>query len=295
MKIRISKDSEVPVHEQLVNQIIVLIATGRLEPGDALPSVRTLARLHKVHRNTISRAYQELVYERFLIRQSGKLMQVAPMEELVPPTQDLDGLINLTIRVARESGYTMEELRQRVWERLRIQPPDHLLVVSTDPGLCRILKAELEEELRCPIKECLPEDLASDPGLGVGALVTFLPGMGPRIEAFLPRDRPPYQLNICEPKEHVEMIRQLHRPSLIAVVSISKLFLERARGFLAPFVGEFHFFREYWLPMENPSSFAADDVVFCDSVAMKQVTARRRIHNRLISPSSLEAVLELMA
>ena len=72
MKIRISKDSEVPVHEQLVNQIIVLIATGRLEPGDALPSVRTLARLHKVHRNTISRAYQELVYERFLIRQSGE-------------------------------------------------------------------------------------------------------------------------------------------------------------------------------------------------------------------------------
>ena len=222
-------------------------------------------------------------------------MQVAPMEELVPPTQDLDGLINLTIRVARESGYTMEELRQRVWERLRIQPPDRLLVVSTDPGMCRTLKAELERELRCPIKECLPEDLASDPGLGVGALVTFLPGMGPRIEAFLPRDRPPYQLNICEPKEHVEMIRQLHRPSLIAVVSISKLFLERARGFLAPFVGEFHSFREYWWPAENPGLFAADDVVFCDSVAMKQVKARGKVHYRITSPASVEAISELIS
>ncbi len=203
-------------------------------------------------------------------------MQVASVEELVPPTQDLDGLINLTIRVARESGYTMEELRQRVWGRLRIQPPDHLLVVSTDPGMCRILKAELEEELRCPIKESLPEDLASDPELGVGALVTFLPGMGPRIEAFLPRERPPYQLTICEPKEHVQMIRQLDKPSLIAVVSVSKLFLERARGFLAPFVGESHFFREYWWPKENPS-FAANDVVLCDSVAMKQIKARGKV------------------
>ncbi len=295
MKIRISKDSEVPVHQQLVNQIIVLIATGRLRPGDALPSVRTLARLHKVHRNTVSRAYQELVDERFLIRQSGKLMRVAPMEELVPPTQDVDGLIDLTIRVARESGYTMEALRQRVWERLRMQPPDHLLVVSTDPGMCRILKAELEEELRCPIQECLEEDLASDPELGVGALVTYLPGMGPRIEAFLPRERPPYQLTICEPKEQVEMICQLDKPALIAVVSISKLFLERARGFLAPFVGEFHFFREYWWPRENPDSFTADDVVFCDSVAIKQVKARRRIRYRLISPDSLEALSELMS
>ena len=173
--------------------------------------MRTLARLHKVHRNTISRAYQELVDEHFLLRQSGKLMQVAPMEELVPPTQDLDGLINLTIRVARESGYTIEELRQRVWKHLRIQPPDHLLVVSTDPGMCRILKAEMEEELRCLIKECLPEDLASDPDLGVGALVVCLPGMGPRIEAYLPRERPPFQLTICDPKEHVEMIRQLDK------------------------------------------------------------------------------------
>ena len=294
MKIRISRKSEVPVHEQLVNQIIVLIATGNLKAGDTLPSVRTLARLQKVHRNTVSRAYQELVDERFLIRQAGRLMQVAPLEELVPPTQDLDSLINLTIRVARESGYTMEELRKKVWERLRFQSPDHLLVVSTDPGMCRILKAELEEELRCPIKECLGEDLASDPKLGMGALVAFLPGMGPRIEAFLPREHPPYQLTICEPKEHIDVIRQLDRPSLIAVVSISKLFLERARGFLAPFVGEFHSFREYQLPRENPSSFAAADLVFCDSVAMKQVKARGKLHYRIISPASIEAISQLI-
>lgn len=294
MNIRISKNSEVPVHEQLFNQIIVLIATGELKPGDAMPSVRTLARLQKIHRNTVSRVYQELVDERFLIRQSGKLMQVAPLEELVPPTQDLDGLINLTIRVARESGYTMEALRQRVWERLRAQPPDHLLVVSTDPGMCRILKAELEAELRCPIQECSQEDLASDPVLRVGALVVCLPGMGPRIEAYLPPERSPFQLTICDPKEHVEMIRQLEKPSLIAVVSISKLYLERARGFLAPLVGEFHFFREYWWPAENPGSFAADDVVFCDSVAMSQVKARGKVHYRVISPASVEAISELI-
>ena len=48
-----------------------------------------------------------------------------------------------------------------------------------------------------------------------------------------------------------------------------------------------------WLPMENPGCFAADDVVFCDSVM--QVTARKKIRYRVISSSSLEAVSELMA
>ncbi len=289
MKIRISKDSKVPVHEQLVNQTIVLIATGRLKPGDTLPSVRTLARLHGIHRNTVSRAYQELVDERFLIRRSGKLMQVAPVEELVPPTQDLDGLINLTIRVARESGFTMEELRQRVWERLRIQPPTQVHVMSTDPGMSQLLKAELGQQLSCPVMEYSLETLTSDPGSAEGALVVCFAGLVPRVQPLLPRERPPFQLTICEPNEHVEMIRQLHEPSLIAVVSISKLFLERARGFLASFVGDVHSFREYLLPNEHPSSFAATDVVFCDSVAMKQVKARKKIHYRMISSATVEA------
>ena len=61
MDITVSKESEVPLCEQVSAQVIFLIGTGRLKPGDALPSVRALARRLKIHHNTVSQAYQELV------------------------------------------------------------------------------------------------------------------------------------------------------------------------------------------------------------------------------------------
>ena len=44
LDIHIIKDSEVTIREQLVEQIVFLIATGKLVPGDELPSVGGLAR-----------------------------------------------------------------------------------------------------------------------------------------------------------------------------------------------------------------------------------------------------------
>ena len=51
-QIRIDKESEIPVHKQIVEQIIVLIATGRLEQGETLPTVRQLGRQKRIHYNT---------------------------------------------------------------------------------------------------------------------------------------------------------------------------------------------------------------------------------------------------
>ena len=86
LDIHIIKDSEVTIREQLVEQIIFLIATGKLQPGEALPSVRGLARPHKIHHNTISQAYQDLVDRDWLIRRRGSRMVVrSPGEREYPP------------------------------------------------------------------------------------------------------------------------------------------------------------------------------------------------------------------
>jgi len=42
VKIRISKESDVPLRRQIATQIEFLIATGKLNPGEVLPSVRAL-------------------------------------------------------------------------------------------------------------------------------------------------------------------------------------------------------------------------------------------------------------
>ncbi|MET0754174.1 MAG: GntR family transcriptional regulator, partial [Pyrinomonadaceae bacterium] len=60
MKIWLSKNSEIPVREQIVTQIALGIVSGDLRVGEKLPSTREIARRFGVHSNTVSSAYQKL-------------------------------------------------------------------------------------------------------------------------------------------------------------------------------------------------------------------------------------------
>ena len=60
MQIHISVDDGVPIYLQIVNQVKYLIASGRLEEGEEMPSIRSLAERLMVNPNTIARAYREL-------------------------------------------------------------------------------------------------------------------------------------------------------------------------------------------------------------------------------------------
>ena len=69
--------SGTPIYRQLLEQVRRLVASGRLAPGDALPSVRELAVEHAVNPMTISKAYALLEAEGVLERNRGKPMTVA--------------------------------------------------------------------------------------------------------------------------------------------------------------------------------------------------------------------------
>jgi GntR family transcriptional regulator len=60
MQIHINAQDGVPIYLQVVQQIKYLVAAGRLEPGEELPSIRVLAEKLLVNPNTIARAYREL-------------------------------------------------------------------------------------------------------------------------------------------------------------------------------------------------------------------------------------------
>ena len=60
MHIHIQAQGGVPIYLQVMQQIKYLVASGRLQPGDELPSIRTLAEQLIVNPNTIARAYREL-------------------------------------------------------------------------------------------------------------------------------------------------------------------------------------------------------------------------------------------
>ncbi len=290
MDIRISKESEVPLRMQIGRQIAFLIATGKMKPGEALPSVRGLAGRLKIHHNTVSHAYQDLVGICLLERRRGSRMVVSSPEQPQEPArlQDLDDLINATIRTAQQRGYTLQQLRKRVRERMLLHPPDHFLVVEEEPGLRQLLREELTENLGLPVEACSRSELSANRGLAIGALVVSAPRTLREIAPMMPKDRPPIQITYSTAAEQVELVRQLREPSVIAIVSVSELFLQTARGLLAAAVGRQHTMREFFLPLEKSINLDAADVVFCDSIARRQVKAPKTVPYRLISSASLE-------
>jgi GntR family transcriptional regulator len=60
VQIHISSHDGVPIYLQIVNQVKYLVASGRLQAGEELPPIRTLAEQLLVNPNTVARAYREL-------------------------------------------------------------------------------------------------------------------------------------------------------------------------------------------------------------------------------------------
>src|ERR1700722_14565004 len=148
MQISLSKNSEVPLRQQLAEQIVIAIATGQVRAGERMPSVRALARQVKIHHNTVSEAYQDLVRRKWLTRQRGSRLIVGERaaEGGKKRPERLGELIDESIERAREMGFTLQALTQRVRERLLVQPPDHILVVSEEEGLRDLIRAEVRKE-----------------------------------------------------------------------------------------------------------------------------------------------------
>lgn len=72
MKIIISNSSNEPIYEQISSQIKTLIIKGELEVGEALPSIRGLAKDLQISVITSKRAYDELEKEGFIETLQGK-------------------------------------------------------------------------------------------------------------------------------------------------------------------------------------------------------------------------------
>lgn len=72
MEIILSNSSPKPIYEQITSQIKAMIMNGTLKPGDALPSMRMLAKSLHISVITSQHAYEDLVREGFIETVAGK-------------------------------------------------------------------------------------------------------------------------------------------------------------------------------------------------------------------------------
>ena len=72
MQIYLSNSGQEPIYAQITRQIKQQILSGALRPGDALPSIRLLARELRISVITTKRAYEELEREGLIVTQTGR-------------------------------------------------------------------------------------------------------------------------------------------------------------------------------------------------------------------------------
>jgi len=72
VKIIISNTLKEPIYEQIKSQLKSIIMTGKMNEGEALPSIRALAKDLQVSVITIKRAYDDLEAEGFIVTVPGK-------------------------------------------------------------------------------------------------------------------------------------------------------------------------------------------------------------------------------
>ena len=80
--------SGVPIYRQIQDQIRYGIASGRLRPGEQLPTVRALAVDLAVNPNTVIKAYTELERQGVLTTEQGSGTFVAPLPAVVLAPED---------------------------------------------------------------------------------------------------------------------------------------------------------------------------------------------------------------
>jgi DNA-binding transcriptional regulator YhcF (GntR family) len=294
MDIRINKASAVPLHEQIAAQLLFLIGTGRLKPGARLPSVRALARRLGIHRNTISRAYQDVTLERLAQKRAGRRLAVRAVDAGTPAESgSLDQLVRTALIHAKRRGYSLRQFYDRVRDEVFAAPPDRLLVLSEEPGMRMLLRSELSQRFTCPADSCSPGELVKDPARSLGALVVSPQGHIQRIPARTPALRV-VPITYSAPDEHLAYIRGLVTPSLIVVASVSPYFLKMARGVLAAAAGGRHSVRACLMTGNKRGSFGAADVLLCDSLTYPIVRARydpgRVFIYRLITDACLDEI-----
>ena len=117
MDVILNNSSGQPFYEQIQEQVKRLIQTGQLQEGEALPSMRQLAKELRVSVITTKRAYEELEQAGYLCSVAGKGSFAAhPGREEVRREQEgkLEQPLRAAATLAKEAALPREELLERL-------------------------------------------------------------------------------------------------------------------------------------------------------------------------------------
>jgi GntR family transcriptional regulator len=115
-----------PIGKQIVDAVRMKIATGELESGDQLPSVRGLAQQLTINPNTVAKAYAELTAEGWLDARQGLGLYVAPSRQRLSDAERerrLDEAIRRFLHDVVALDFGPDEVRARLHPQFLARAP----------------------------------------------------------------------------------------------------------------------------------------------------------------------------
>ena len=122
MNMHINPKDGKPVYRQIMDQIRLMIASGRLKPGEELPTVRGLAQMLIINPNTVARAYRELEQVGVLYTRQGSGTFVATHG--TPLSREtcnrlIGERIDALLGESKQLGYSLKDITDLIKERYK--------------------------------------------------------------------------------------------------------------------------------------------------------------------------------
>ena len=126
MELIIRNTTNQPIYDQIYSQIKAQIIAGKLSPGEALPSIRALAKDLRISVITTKRAYDELEADGFLYTVAGKGCFVAEKNlDLIreQKLKELEDHLDAAVELVAQCGVSPAELHEMLRILLKEEEP----------------------------------------------------------------------------------------------------------------------------------------------------------------------------
>lgn len=234
-KFYIQLNSEIPASKQLLNQILLAIASRQLPPGSRLPSTRQMAMQTGLHRNTINKVYSQLE-KRCVVRNvvgSGIYVRSQKYEgkpELKPllleQSCQAQKLVKQSLDELLKQGYSLDKARKFFLAEIdwRLHCAAHVLVTapSHDIGAGELMMRQLKQVLQITIELVPIEELKQIVSpTSFSTILTSRYFIGELEAIGLPESVRVFEVDIYDYAQEIQLIQRLPKGSCVGLVSLS--------------------------------------------------------------------------
>lgn len=236
IQFHIQADSDISASKQLFDQIRFAIASRQYPPGHRLPSTRQLAMITGLHRNTISKVYQQLEDDGLVESVAGSGIYVkaqanksnsqfgSPLLQKFPEAsqfiqQSLDQLLTQGLTLSQVKELLISEID---W-RLRCSAKILVTIPRVDLGAGQLMVKELEQTLGIAVELVPIEDLATVLAQTNSAtVVTSRYFIIPAEAIAAPYASRVIAVDIYDYEKELSVVKKLPKESRLGIVSLSR-------------------------------------------------------------------------